>query len=269
MALCVAGAAQAASDNENTSLLSGPPVMDVVSPYDAAFNCLRSVLTPEQRRTSFSVGYFADRTGKTNYVSDSGTGSFSTQGAEDMVYTSLALTGVQVVDSSMPYRQMVDWTIGKMALNPGSGLNLSLMFPDVTISGAITSFDINMSSGGVDARVYGVGGGRRKHRILVGMEGRTVLMPGGRGEAGRSSAFTRINKQIVGYENEAGVTSFFGRAGSATLFEINLGERKNEAIQHIERVMIDRLVFDLVSGHFNERRCDSHRSYGDSLAQPQ
>ena len=99
------------------------------------------------------------------------------------------------------------------------------------------------------------------------MDGHLVEMPGGRGQAFRQVATTRISKQIVGHQTEGGATGFFGR-GAGTLFEIDLGTRKNEAIQYMERVMLDRLVFDLVAQYFGVTSCDAHRDYGDSLAIP-
>lgn len=272
VAFSVAHEARAASNQENVALVAGPPISDIISPYDPALACLKSSLTSEQRKVVFSVGSFVDKTGKTNYVSDSGTGAFSTQGLEDMLYTSLAFTGVQVADTSGLYRSMIDWITNKVS-GPNSPYVMRLLFPEVLISGAITSFDINMSSGGGSIRVAGVGGSRQSRRILIGMEGRAVMMPDGNRNsalprAGTVVAQTRFQKQIVGYVTEAGATSFFGNGG-ATLFEIDLGTRQNEAIQHMERVMMDRLAFMLVSDYFDIAQCDTHREYGDSLALPQ
>lgn len=263
------GTAACASTNtlptQNVPLVQGPPIQRVASPYEPALTCLATALTLEQRATSFSIGYFQDRTGKTNYVSESGTGAFSTQGGEDMVLSSLAATGVTVVDTSPQFRGQVDWMFGKVALTPGANLNVSLMFPDVIISGAITSFDF-MPGGEQSLRVAGVGGSQSQSRVLVRMDGRAVRMPGGQQAAGILLASERIDKQIVGYQQEAGVTSFFGPNDSATLVEFNLGERQNEAIQYMEGVMIDRLVARLVADTFDVTACDGHIAWGDSLA---
>lgn len=261
-------ASAALGRDKDVPLLVGSPIGDVRSPYEPALKCLATVLTPEQKKTSFTVGSFPDQTGKTNYVSDSGTGMFSTQGAATMLYTSLGTIGVQVVNQSPELRQMAEYNLAKLTGNaPPEGLRVGMLLPDVVIMGAITSFDINVSSGGGGVRVLGIGGSRHKNRILVGMDGQLVEMPGGKGQAYRQVATTRIAKQIVGFQNEAGATGFFG-AGLGTLFEIDLGSRKNEAIQYIERVMLDRVAFDLVASYFKVTACDEHRAYGDKLATP-
>jgi curli biogenesis system outer membrane secretion channel CsgG len=278
--LVLAPAAQAAQDNKNTPLLVGPPVTDIVSPYQPALECIRQALTAEQKNTTFTVMSFVDKSGKTNYVSDSGTGMFSSQGTEDMIYTSLGYAGVQVTDMSPMQRSMMDWSLQKLAAHNASAsvtglprINVGFKFPDVSISGAITTFDINMSSGGFGVKIAGIGAGRHKARILVGMDARLVEMAGGQRpngspmEAGRQAAVARISKQIVGYENSGGATGFFG-GGAGTLIEFDLGTRQNEAIQYMERIMADGLVARLLTQYFGITACDAHIAYGDKLLVP-
>lgn len=278
--LALAPAAHAAADNKNTPLLVGPPVTDIVSPYLPALTCIKQSLTEQQKLTTFTVMSFVDKTGKTNYVSDSGTGAFSTQGADDMIYTSLGLAGVQVTDMSPMQRAMMDWSLQKLAAHNMSAvatglprISVGFKFPDVSISGAITTFDINMSSGGFGIRVAGIGADRHKARILVGMDARLVEMAGGERlngipmEAGRQAAVARISKQIVGYENSGGATGFFG-GGLGTLIEFDLGTRQNEAIQYMERTMADGLVARLLIQYFGITACDEHLAYGDKLLVP-
>jgi len=263
LSLSIVGCASTTPINKDLDLVKGPAPKEIVSPYASALECLSQALSEDQKRTSFSVGSFPDRTGKINHVSDSGTGSFSTQGAEDMLLTSIAQTGVQVVDMGAPYRSFLDWNLDKAK---GSLLSASVLLPDVSISGAITSLDF-MPGGGGYINVEGAGFGTRQNRILVGIDSRAVQMLGGSVPAGKVVATDRIQKQVVGYEDEAGVSNFFGPVSSPTWIQFDLGRRENEAIQYTQRVMLDRVAYTLISKYFDTAACEEHLVYGDTLAQ--
>lgn len=262
LALLLPVSAQAAPLGKDATLTKGPPIHESLSPYDAALQCLATQLTPEQKKTSFSAGSFPDRTGKVNYVADAGTGTFSSQGLEDMVLTSLAQTGVTVVDSSPMFKQSLDWTIQKMIM--GRATNVSLMNPDVMINGAVTTFDF-LPGGGADVNIAGIKLAHQQSRILVSMDARAVVMPGaGLSEpGGKIIAFDKPSKQIVGYEDSAGGTGFFGPKNSPTYVSLDFGHRPNEAIQYAERIMVDRVVFKLVSQVFHVTACQAQLEYGD------
>ncbi|MES2668508.1 MAG: CsgG/HfaB family protein [Patescibacteria group bacterium] len=236
-----------------------------MSPYHPALDCLATVMSPEQRRIVFSVGVFADRTGKINHVSESGTGNFSTQGGEDMVMTSLSRTGVTVTDSSLHYRGLTEWAMGMIGRDPNSNVNVGLLLPDAIIIGSIPTFDF-MPGSAAGARVAGAGASQSQNRVLVRMDGRVTRMIGGQQPSGMLLASESIVKQIVGFEREAGVTSFFGPDSSSTLVDIHIGERQNEPIQFMQGVMIDRLVFRLVANTLGITTCEPQLAWGDSLA---
>lgn len=261
--------ASATPIRDDARLTQGPPVRDIIGPYDAALQCLAGQLTDEQRQTTFAPGFFPDRTGRLNFAAESGAGNFSTQGAEDMISSSLALAGVQVVDMSPMYRQGVDWVLGKVAMS-STPVNIQIVYPDVVISGAITSLDF-LPGGGANVNIAGVQLGRRQARILVAMDGRAVAMPGNRLQRAGGIALSneRTSKQIVGYEDNAGVTRFFGR-NSPVFVSAEFGRRPNEALQYAQRIMVDRLVFRLVSQTFGITACEPQLEYGDTLgAQPE
>ena len=259
--------ANAADLRKDAKLTQGPAIHEFVSPYDPALQCLATQLTPEQKSVTFSFGNFPDKTGKTNYVSDSGTGNFSTQGEDEMIVTSLFKAGVRVADNSVSFKQNVDWIFGKLVMAGANAPHVSLLYPDVIISGGITSFDF-MPGGGFSGNVAGITLGHQQSRIRVGMNAYAVLMPGAKlqGAGGEVLAIDRSAKQIVGYEDDAGGSGFFGPHDSKTFVRLDFGHRPNEAIQLAEEVMIDRLVYKLVAGVFNITACDAQLQYGDQVA---
>lgn len=264
----VASQAHATPISQNAPLTKGPPPEEITSPYDPALQCLSSQLSVEERSTSFSVGAFPDRTGKANFVADSGAGNFSTSGSEDMLMSSLSRAGVRTVDTSPTFRSGIDWMFQKIVLsNHQHAVDVSLAFPDVIINGAITTFDF-MPGGGASINIAGAQLAHQQSRILVGMDARAVLMPGSRipGAGGTVLTTDRISKQIVGYEDSAGGTAFFGPKNSSTFVSIDFGHRPTEAIQFAERIMVDRLAAVLVSRVFNIKSCDAQLRYGDTLA---
>ena len=63
--------------NEDVSLVKGPPIRDIVTPFDRALICLRPKVN---KNITFSVGAVLDQTGK-EQLTDGGLGKFVTQGA--------------------------------------------------------------------------------------------------------------------------------------------------------------------------------------------
>jgi len=281
-------AANAAPDTQNIPLLNGPPISDIQSRYGRSLACVNNQLTQAQHQVVFTVPSFLDKTNKANFVTDSGTGSFNSQGIDDMLYTSLRLAGVQVTDMSPVQRQLMDWSIQKMAVyNEGVEKNnedpanpklqpikMGVSFPDVGITGAITSTDINVSSGGATVRIVGIGFSHVKNRILIGMDARLSEMIGGARadgkptNAGAVASVIRIQKQIVGYEVGGGATRFFGSGSKASLVDIDLGTDKREAIQAVERDMADRVAVSLITHYFGITACDATISYEDHVFAP-
>ena len=257
--------------SKDAALLQGPAIHTFRSPFEPAQECLRGQLTPEQKLVRFSVGMFSDESNKFNAVADAGTGAFSSQGAQEMLATSLFKTGVATTDFSPTWRAGTDWVLGKLAMSTRGPndprLNISLAYPDVIITGGITSFDF-MPGGGAYVSAFGFGIGHKQSRILVGMDARAVLMVNAKlpGAGGDILAVDRSDKQIVGYETSAGGAGFFGPRGTSTYVTVDFGRRKTEAIQRVERVMLDRLAARLVADTFNIKACDAFIDFGDNLA---
>src|SRR5690606_41516888 len=76
------------------SLVQGPPITDIFTPFDMALSCLKGQLRSD---VSFSVGAILDQTGK-DVVTNGGSGKMVTQGAGDMVQSALFQAGVSLMN---------------------------------------------------------------------------------------------------------------------------------------------------------------------------
>lgn len=259
--------------------VAGPPIREVESPFAQALACVKGKLTPEQRKTSFSVGAFPDQTGRVAYSSENAFGAWSTQGGADALMTALAGTGVTVVETGLAYRQVIDWYLGKGATgllgdgnvrilhDPATGTDTQTKtIPSVKgtvrpasylLIGSITSLDF-LPGGAVQLYMGGVGGGHRQYRILVGMNARVVRMTVGEQLGGEVVAAQRISKEIVADESQASVARFFGGRDSATLVEFNLGNQRVEALQYIQNVMLEYVAASMVAETFGITGCETH-----------
>lgn len=286
--------ADASSLQKNATLTQGPPIQEVMSRYDEALQCVAGQLTPEQKSITFSAGNFSDKTGKTNYVADSGTGNFNTLGEEEMITTSLHKTGVMVADNSFAFKQDVEWMFNKIMLAHQAAMadyqakleyakannlplpkvppnaNVSILFPDVIIKGAVTSFDV-LPGGGFGVSGAGISIGHRKYQILVAMDASAVLMPGAKlpGSGAQVIGVDESEKQIVGFQTDAGGSGFLGPKDSKNYFSIDFGRKRNEAIQFAERLMVKRLVFKIVTKVLKISACDPQLQYADTIANEQ
>ena len=83
----------ALSNKEPASLVQGPPITDIFTPFDMALSCLKGQLRND---VSFSVGAILDQTGK-DVVTNGGSGKMVTQGAGDMVQSALFQAGVSQI----------------------------------------------------------------------------------------------------------------------------------------------------------------------------
>jgi hypothetical protein len=215
---------------------------------------------------------FPDRTGKFAVSSESATGNFSTQGAQDAFTDALHQIGMRVVETGAGFRSLVDWYNAKAASNMvGDGVVRSmrtpdgktrdikyipliqgtLMSPNLVVSGSIDSLDF-LPGGGAELYVGGIGGGYRQYRILVGMEGRIIKMPVGTQVGGQVVASEQLTKQVVADEMKAGIARFFGN----NFIQFDIGSQRREALQYVELEMTKYMAYRLVSEYFGIRDCD-------------
>jgi curli biogenesis system outer membrane secretion channel CsgG len=211
---------------DNARLIQGPPIQDITTPFDTALSCLSGKI-PEG--ATFAVGVIADNTGKEQYA-DSGTGKMVTQGAGDMVQSSLFQAGVRVVnrrDPNIPIAES-NWGLRNMGDQTAA---------DFFISGSINSLDY-IPGGGASVRIAGVGPEYRQTRILIGMD--LALTNAFNGEV---IANIPLQKQI--YADETGLSS--GRFFGNTLVDIDAGAMQREALHHALRQMLSYATLDLLA----------------------
>jgi curli biogenesis system outer membrane secretion channel CsgG len=207
-------------------LVQGPPIQDITTPFDTALSCLSGKI-PEG--ATFAVGVIADNTGKEQYA-DSGTGKMVTQGAGDMVQSSLFQAGVRVVnrrDPNIPIAES-NWGLRNMGDQTAA---------DFFVSGSINSLDY-IPGGGASVKIAGVGPEYRQTRILIGMD--LALTNSFNGEV---IANIPLQKQI--FANETGMSS--GRFIGTTLVDVDAGAMQREALHHVLRQMLSYATLDLLA----------------------
>lgn len=252
--------ALATPSTQNAPLMQGPPITMIVSPYDAALTCLSGKLTADQKRVTYAVGAFPDRTGKVNYAAPEASGSFLGQGYEDALITSLTKTGVQVVDTSAAYKQQFDWSVSRARLR-----SYSMKLPDVQVTGSFNSADIQ--PGGGWELTGPVELGTRQNRMIIGFDARATAMPlNAFAQSGQVLTTFAYVKQLVGYENKAGITTFFGGGSTRSLIGFNLGKQGREALQYAGRTMMDVVAYRTVRDITGQTGCDETFRLAETVA---
>lgn len=210
----------------NAKLMEGPPVSDIVTPFDRALMCLNGRVS---KNVVFSVGAILDQTGKESFT-DGGVGKFVTQGAGDMVQSALFKAGTTIVNRRDPRvtTTEMEWKIRD---------NRRIIPTSYYVTGSINSLDF-IPGGGVEAEVAGVGAKYRQNRMLVGID--LALTDAG---SGRIVANVPIHKQI--YASEYGATA--GRFFGDTLVNAQIGGREREALHFALRQMLYLGTFELLT----------------------
>ncbi|QWK81728.1 CsgG/HfaB family protein [Ochrobactrum sp. BTU1] len=231
----------------NAKLLDGPPISDIVTPFDRALTCLNGRIS---KNVIFSVGAILDQTGKESFT-DGGVGKFVTQGAGDMVQSALFKAGTTIVNRRDPRvtTTEMEWKIRD---------NRRIIPTSYYVTGSINSLDF-IPGGGVEAEVAGVGAKYRQNRMLVGID--LALTDAA---SGRIVANVPIHKQI--YASEYGATA--GRFFGDTLVNAQIGGREREALHFALRQMLYLGTFELltqVMAAQNYADCRSHieKMHGD------
>ena len=226
--------------NENESLLKGPAVRDVVTPFDRALACLDGRINKDALR--FSVGAIVDATGK-EQVTDGGSGKFVTQGAGDIVQSALFLAGATVVNRRDP--RVIENEV-KWGLLDTKKQEFSTFF----ITGSINSLDF-LPGSGFDVQIAGVGPRYRQNRILVGLDLSLTET-----RSGKIVANVPLQKQVVATEDGFGVGRFFGN----TLISLDVGGKEREALNLVLRQMLNLATFELLTQVMNPAK------YADCMA---
>lgn len=210
------------------------PVTSNETPYS---RCLRGLSKlPGNRLPIFSVGEIADKTGQVNYDEN---GHALSQGISEMVISALAKSGkanqVERLDLRIPLAEM------KLAEQRRLGRaveDYDLPASDFILLGAMTELNYNITSGGAQLFVKGIGGGARTVVINVALDLRVV-------NAKNFSVpyVSSLQKQIYGFEVEANVFRFFG----STLVEFDAGNIRNEPLQLGVRSVVEMAVYQILT----------------------
>jgi curli biogenesis system outer membrane secretion channel CsgG len=213
------------SPSEASELVEGPPVQDIVTPYDRALKCMRGKVA---NSVTFGVGQVVDSTGKETYA-EGGTGKFISQGGGEMIQSALFRAGVTVVNRRDPNIVLseTNWGIRKVDT-----------FVPVTfyVSGSINSLDF-IPGGGASAMFNGVGPRYRQNRILVGLD--LSLTDSHTGVVVANSA---LQKQVYAREIGFSADRFIG----TDLIGIEFGGVEREALNHALRQMLNLATLELL-----------------------
>ncbi|HLW28293.1 MAG TPA: CsgG/HfaB family protein [Kiloniellales bacterium] len=211
---------------KNAPLVQGPPVQNIVTPFDEALMCLNGQIS---KNFTFAVGAVLDQTGK-EQLTDGGAGRFITQGAGDIIQSALFKAGTGLVNRRDP-RVIVN------ELQWGLRDASTLIPAHFHITGSINSLDFIPGSG-FDVTISGIGPRYRQHRILVGLDLAVTETA-----TGRIVANVPLQKQVFAEEFGLGVGRFFGD----TLVSLDVGGQNREALHFALREMLNLATFELLT----------------------
>ncbi|MEG1273577.1 MAG: CsgG/HfaB family protein [Acinetobacter sp.] len=216
----------ALSNKKPVTLVQGPPITDIFTPFDMALSCLKGQLRND---VNFSVGAILDQTGK-DVVTNGGSGKMVTQGAGDMVQSALFQAGVSLLNRRDP--RIIE-SEAKWGIRDPRNIHAS----DYYVTGSINSLDF-IPGGGFDMQIGGVGPSYSQTRIMVGLD---LSLTDTR--SSRVVANVSLQKQIV--SQDYGVNA--GRFAGHTLLNIQIGKGEREATNFALRQMLNLATFELLS----------------------
>ena len=216
----------ALSNKEPVSLVQGPPITDIFTPFDLALSCLKGQLRND---VNFSVGAILDQTGK-DVVTNGGSGKMVTQGAGDMVQSALFQAGVSLLNRRDP--RIIE-SEAKWGIRDPRQIQAS----DYYVTGSINSLDF-IPGGGFDMQIGGVGPNYSQTRIMVGLD---LSLTDTR--SSKVVANVSLQKQIAA--QDYGINA--GRFAGHTLLNIQVGKGEREATNFALRQMLNLATFELLS----------------------
>ena len=224
--LLTACTGMAISNKEPVTLVQGPPITDIFTPFDMALACLKGQIRND---VTFSVGAILDQTGK-DVVTNGGSGKMVTQGAGDMVQSALFQAGVSLLNRRDPriIESEARWGIRDPR---------QIQSSDYYVTGSINSLDF-IPGGGFDVQVGGVGPSYSQTRIIVGLD--LALTDT---KTSKVVANVSLQKQIAA--QDYGINA--GRFAGHTLLNIQLGKGEREATNFALRQMLNFATFDLLT----------------------
>lgn len=231
--------------------LAGMPLSHNHTPYSPALACLAEESATNtqylnQYRHSIAVGQLKDLTGKYDYANG---GYKITQGASDMMMSALFKTqAYRIVDrNSMEITELErslasQQLIREFDLNDNQRLRQitagEVIGSDYKIIGSINELNYDVHSDGVQAGVSGIGASVRRYVADVGIDLFLVDT-----KTTQVIDYVSVKKQLVGFETRHGIYRFFGNE----LFDISLGEKKQEPIQLAVRSALERATYEFTT----------------------
>ncbi|KGH45719.1 MULTISPECIES: CsgG/HfaB family protein [Acinetobacter] len=216
----------APSNKKPVSLVQGPPITDIFTPFDMALSCLKGQLRSD---VSFSVGAILDQTGK-DVVTNGGSGKMVTQAAGDMVQSALFQAGVSLMNRRDP--RIIE-SEAKWGIRDPRQIQAS----DYYVTGSINSLDF-IPGGGFDMQIAGVGPNYSQTRIMVGLD---LSLTDTR--SSKVVGNVSLQKQIAAQDYGLSAGRFAGR----TLLNIQIGKGEREATNFALRQMLNLATFELLS----------------------
>ncbi|WP_297367691.1 CsgG/HfaB family protein [Acidocella sp.] len=239
---------------DEAPVVTGPTVRDNVTPYEPALACLADRINELGRpKIVFAVGDVKDYTGKY----DINQGNAITQGGSLMVESALGKLGGAVDIAERYDTQVAEMELGWMNSRELGDGQLHQLGPDgkqtvpwmpyyggtllasqYYIVGGITEYNYNIQSGG--AQIFGNlnGPSARTYTSNVGIDLRLVDT-----KTLQVVDTVSLEKQVVGYEVDAGLFQFFG----SNLWDVYLGEKDQEPLQLAIRAVLEEGTIDLVA----------------------
>ncbi|MAL80043.1 MAG: hypothetical protein CMN55_13185 [Sneathiella sp.] len=216
-----------ATSGENVTLIKGPPVETVQTPYDRLVGCIAAA---HPMRGVWAVGDIVDATGKFS-AEYAGTGKYITQGAGDMMQTTLLQAKAETIVNRRDPRPLL------AEINLGIRNPKNLMVMDYYITGSINTLDF-IPGAAAEVTVAGIGPRYRQNRAVVGLDLHLT-------EAGTSRvlAATQISKQIYADEAGFGIGRFFGD----TLVNLDISGQNREPLQLSLRAMLQFGLYEMLA----------------------
>ncbi|GMG82461.1 holdfast anchoring protein HfaB [Paralimibaculum aggregatum] len=219
--------------------ISGAPVTDNDTPYSS---CLSGIAAfPGNNLPTLAVGDIRDKTGQLSQNSYTES-TMLTQGVSEMLisalYKSRKVNIAERLELAIPLTEKKLADLGVLA-GPAPAYQATPV--NFVVLGALTELNYNILSDGVRLFVRGIGAGYRRVIINVGLDLRVV-----NARTFRTVYVTSLQKQIVGYEVEAGIFSFFG----TQLVEFDAGVLQNEPLQVGVRSVVEMAVVQILTEGF-------------------
>jgi curli biogenesis system outer membrane secretion channel CsgG len=222
-----------------TSTVVGPPVTSNDTPYSACLQRLADA--PGDNLPSISVGDIRDKTGQRVATNYSGS-TVLTQGVSEMLISALYKTRkvhlLERLDTSV---SALENRFSQLGMGKKEYFQADISPSDFVILGALTELNYNIVSQGARLYIAGVGGGSKQAVINVGLDLRVIDA-----KTLRTVYSSSLQKQIIGYEAEAGVYRFFGNH----LIEFDIGRLRNEPIQVGVRSVVEMAVLQIMLDGF-------------------